>query len=85
MILDTKTHQPQTTLSEKFCKYDMSIVERGFDQLLQWEQGIYEEYKSYGNDMYKQGRISFLDKLLDKYPNNTDNLLKLIEHVRSNY
>jgi predicted metal-dependent HD superfamily phosphohydrolase len=84
MILDTKTHQATTNLSESFNHYDMSIVERDFDQLLEWEMGIKEEYKDYG-DSYKEGRLKFLESLLDKYPNNTGNLLKLIDWVKTNY
>jgi predicted metal-dependent HD superfamily phosphohydrolase len=84
MILDTKTHEATTPLSEKFNVLDMNIVERDFNQLLEWEKGIREEYKSYG-DMYKMGRIQFLESLLDKYPNNTENLLKLIDWVKTNY
>jgi len=84
IILDTKTHQATTNLSESFNHYDMSIVERDFDQLLEWEMGIKEEYKAYG-DSYKEGRLKFLESLLDKYPNNTGNLLKLIDWVKTNY
>ena len=83
MILDTKTHNSTTKLSESFNNYDMNIVERDFDQLLEWENGISEEYKSYG-EQYKEGRLKFLESLLDKYPNNTENLLKLIDYVKSN-
>jgi len=84
MILDTKTHEATTPLSEKFNQLDMSIVERDFDQLLEWENGIREEYKAYG-DLYKTGRLQFLESLLDKYPHNTENLLKLIDWVKTNY
>jgi predicted metal-dependent HD superfamily phosphohydrolase len=80
IILDTATHNATTPLSEKFNKYDMNIVERDFDSLLIWENGIHEEYKMYGN-LYKTGRLQFLESLLDKYPLNSNNLLKLIEHV----
>jgi hypothetical protein len=62
----------------------MNIVERDFDQLLEWENGISEEYKGYG-DLYKEGRLKFLESLLDKYPNNTENLLKLVDWVKNNY
>jgi len=85
MILDTKTHESNTLLSESFNHYDMNIVERDFDQLLDWERGIYEEYKGFGNDMYKEGRLKFLESLLDKYTNNTENLLKLVDWVKENY
>jgi len=84
-ILDTKTHRSSTPLSESFNRFDMRIVERDFDQLLKWEQGIHEEYSVYGNEMYKEGRLKFLESLLDKYPNNTENLLKLIDWVKKNY
>ena len=82
MILDTKTHESTTPLSEKFNQLDMNIVERDFDQLLEWENGIAFEYKAYG-EMYKMGRLQFLESLLDKYPHNTENLLKLISVVKN--
>lgn len=84
MIIDTKTHESTTKLSEKFNHLDMSIVERDFDQLLEWERGIGQEYKAYG-ELYKIGRLNFLESLLDKYPHNTDNLLKLVDWVKTNY
>jgi predicted metal-dependent HD superfamily phosphohydrolase len=84
MILDTKTHVATTNLSESFNHYDMNIVERDFDQLLEWENGIFNEYKAYG-DLYKDGRLKFIESLLDKYPNNTENLLKLVDWIKENY
>ena len=84
MILDTKTHESTTNLSESFNNYDMNIVERDFDQLLDWEKGISEEFSVYPKAQYKEGRLKFLESLLDKYPNNTENLLQLIEYVKSN-
>lgn len=84
MILDTKTHESTSKLSEKFNQLDMNIVERDFDQLLEWEKGIQQEYKAYG-ELYKTGRLSFLESLLDKYPHNTENLLKLVDWVKVNY
>ena len=84
MILDTKTHNSTTNLSESFNNYDMNIVERDFDQLLEWEKGISEEYSVYPKEKYKEGRLKFLESLLDKYTHNTENLLKLIDYVKSN-
>ena len=84
MILDTKTHESTTNLSESFNNYDMNIVERDFDQLLDWEKGISEEFSVYPKAQYKEGRLKFLESLLDKYPNNTENILQLIDHVKSN-
>ena len=84
MILDTKTYNSTTNLSESFNKYDMNIVERDFDQLLEWERGISEEYSIYSKEEYKMGRLKFLESLLDKYTHNTENLLKLVDWVKNN-
>ena len=84
IILDTKTHKSTTNLSESFNNYDMNIVERDYDQLVDWENGIEFEYSFYSKEQYKEGRLKFLESLLDKYPNNTGNLLQLIEYVKSN-
>jgi predicted metal-dependent HD superfamily phosphohydrolase len=83
MILDTKTHNSTTNLSESFNNYDMNIVERDFDQLLDWEKGISEEFSVYPKEQYKEGRLKFLESLLDKYTHNTENLLKLIDYVKN--
>lgn len=85
IILDTKTHDPNTKLSESFCNYDMNIVERGFNDLIEWENNIREEYRNIDTKEYKMGRLKFLESVLNKYPHNTDNLLKLIEFVKNNY
>lgn len=84
-ILDTSTHKGTILLSEKFNKYDMNIVERNYDSLLKWEEGIHEEYKFAGNDLYKKGRLKFLENLVNKYPMNSDNITKLIQYVKINY
>jgi len=82
-ILATATHKATIPLSEKFNKYDMNIVERDFSSLVEWEHGIHEEYK-FGGAQYKNGRLAFLESLLPKYPLNNENLLKLIEYVKTN-
>ena len=82
-ILDTATHVGETILSEKFNKYDMNIVERDFDSLLKWENGIFDEYK-FAGEMYKPNRIKFLSNMVDQYPLNSGNLSRLIEHVKLN-
>lgn len=82
-ILDTKTHQSTTGLSESFNRLDMNIVERDFEKLLEWESGIREEYKF--SDDYKEGRLRFLESLLDRYNHNAENLIKLINWVKTNY
>lgn len=84
-ILDTKKHDGNTTLSERFNRYDMGILESDYERMLSWEEGIFEEYRVFGNETYKDGRLKFLNSMLDKYPKNTDNLLKLIDYVKSSY
>lgn len=83
-ILDTKTHNSTNSLSEKFNKLDMSIVEKDYDKLVEWENGIYNEYKSFGS-IYKIKRLEFLESLLDKYNHNAGNLIKLINYVKEKY
>lgn len=84
MILDTKTHESTTELSEIFNFFDMSVVQSDYQKLLEWEKGIKDEFEPvYGKNQYKFGRLHFLESLLDKYPQNTDNLLKLIDYVKS--
>lgn len=85
-ILDTAAHQGTTLLSEKFNKYDMNIVERNYDSLLKWEEGIEFEYtKVYNKTDYKNARIKFLESIINKYPLNSANLNKLINYVKVNY
>lgn len=87
MILETKTHQSNSKLSKAFIDYDMDIINRDYDSLLEWEKGIYGEFKVYGNEAYKFGRLKFLESLLDKkeYIGNTENILKLMEYVKEEY
>lgn len=82
-ILDTKTHDSENPLSKLFNKYDMNIVERDIDSLIDWERGIREEYSIYSDEDYKMGRTNFLKGLLNKYPLNSNNLQKLIEIVNN--
>ena len=86
MILDTKTHQANTKLSETFNRFDMGIVDEEYDKLLEWESGIQSEYlPHYSKEVYKEGRLQFLESLLDKHPQNMQNLSKLIDYVKTNY
>ena len=83
MILDTKDHKASSRLSKIFSEFDMRIVERDLDSLLEWEKGISEEYSMYPKEQYKEGRLKFLESLLDKYPANSENLLGLIGFVKN--
>lgn len=84
MILDTKTHEATTELSEIFNYFDMKVVESDYEKLLEWENGIHKEF-SFAGPMYKEHRLRFLESILDKYPKNMGNLLKLIDYVKTNY
>jgi predicted metal-dependent HD superfamily phosphohydrolase len=67
---------------------DMAIIRSDYDKLLKWEDGIYKEYSFAGNDKYKQGRIQFLETLIEEeelHPYQVENLKKLIEHVKTVY
>jgi len=85
IILDTKNHVGSTPLSKKFQEYDMKICESNLENLMNWEANIRKEYSSYTSDDYKRSRILFLESILDRYPNNMDNILDLINYVQSNY
>jgi predicted metal-dependent HD superfamily phosphohydrolase len=82
-IIETKTHKPTSRLSKIFCELDMSIIKSKYEDLLKWENGIWLEYSHYGKDNYKKGRIGFLKSLLNDYPDNRENLEKLIDFVES--
>jgi pantetheine-phosphate adenylyltransferase len=85
MILDTKTHEGNTELSELFNYFDMKVVEGSLNELIEWERGISAEYEPvYGKENYKSGRIKFLESLVDRYPTNSDNIIKLIKFVENN-
>ncbi|WP_299455821.1 adenylyltransferase/cytidyltransferase family protein [uncultured Microscilla sp.] len=82
MILDTKTHEPKSQLSEVFCSLDMHIVESGsFAELQKWEFQIFKEYQMVDYKFYKQGRLKLLRKFAQRYPKNAHNLQNLIEYV----
>lgn len=84
MILATKLHQSNDYLCKIFNEYDMDIVTRDYDELLEWEKGIQHEYlPNYEfKYKYKKGRVEFLESLIKHYPNNRENLFKLIQYVK---
>jgi len=84
MILDTKKHVASTPLSQIFIDYDMGICSEGYDRLLEWESGIRMEYSHIDESDYKKNRLIFLESIIDKYPNNSDNILDLINFVKTN-
>ncbi|HAS39735.1 MAG TPA: hypothetical protein DCS93_04620 [Microscillaceae bacterium] len=82
IILDTKTHEPQSQLSTLFCSLDMYIVEHSnFHELLGWEHKIFKEFQMIDYQFYKQGRLKLLKDFVRKYPKNAHNLENLITYV----
>jgi pantetheine-phosphate adenylyltransferase len=82
-ILDTKSNTSNNELSEDFISYDMDILNRPLNDLIQWEKSIRSEYGIYPDKKYKKGRLSFLNSIMKEYKN--PDLLKLINWVSKNY
>lgn len=85
IILDTKNHIPSTPLSEKFQKYDLNIFMGSLENLLVWESGLREEYNMIDDSTYLRERLSFLENIIDRYPQNMDNILDLINRIKTKY
>jgi pantetheine-phosphate adenylyltransferase len=81
IILDTKTHKPQSELSAIFCEADLNILQQPFHRLLEYEQQIFKEFQFVDYSIYKQKRIEVLENLALK-ANNPD-LAYLIDYVRA--
>lgn len=82
IILDTRRHEPSGALSELFCKWDMAVVtDSTLPELIAWERAIFKEYQFADYGQYKTGRIAFLERCRQKYPQNTENLQALIGYV----
>jgi pantetheine-phosphate adenylyltransferase len=81
MILDTRTHAATENLSILFCKLDMSILTRSYEELLEWEKGISKEYSFMGRQ-YIEKRLEFLHKMIRHFPENKENLTRLIDFVK---
>jgi len=79
MILDTKSHQPQSELSAIFCEVDLNILRQPFSKLLEYEQQIFKEFQFVDYSIYRQKRIEVLEDLAIKV-NNPD-LKYLIDYV----
>ena len=79
IILDTKTHQPQSELSTIFCEIDLNILRQPFSKLLKYEQQIFKEFQFVDYSIYRQKRVEVLEELALKV-NNPD-LAYLIDYV----
>jgi phosphopantetheine adenylyltransferase/predicted metal-dependent HD superfamily phosphohydrolase len=85
MILDTKKHIPTLPLSDAFCSYDMSDL-YSEENLADTEYQIFKEYQCYPVELYKAGRIDFLEKQLienNKLTDRCDTLKKRIDWVKA--
>ncbi len=82
MILDTKTHHPQTPLSQQFVDWDMAVVtDSDFGQLLAWEKGIFKEFQFTDYSFYRLGRLALVEGWMKQYPQNSHNLKCLLDYL----
>jgi predicted metal-dependent HD superfamily phosphohydrolase len=82
LILATKTHDKIHELISNFNKFDCSILDSGFSDLLKWEEQIYKEYEFAGCS-YKDERIKFLESCIPDHMENLENLNRLIKYIRN--
>nr|WP_294946903.1 adenylyltransferase/cytidyltransferase family protein [uncultured Mucilaginibacter sp.] len=69
IILDTKTHQPQTALSAIFCAADLNILRQPLDKLLEYEHQIFKEFQFVDYSIYKGKRVEVLRTLRQSVDN----------------
>lgn len=82
IILSTKNHNSEDKLCKIFNTLDCSIMSKNYDDLLIWEKEIKAEYSFVDLKTYKEKRIEFLNNNISKYPDNENNLKKLIRLIR---
>jgi len=85
IILDTKTHKGSSTLSDIFQRWDLSILEISFNELIKFEEKIFKEYQFVDWSVYRPERIrvlSELDRIVDFFPRG-GNIMQLIEYIES--
>jgi len=79
IILDTKTHKPNSELSHIFCQADLNILNQPFDKLLKYEQQIFKEFQFVDYAVYKEKRVEVLKSL--QHSVNNPALEYLIDYV----
>jgi hypothetical protein len=84
IILATKTHDKVYELISNFNKIDCSILDRGFADLLKWEEEIHKEYE-FAGDLYKERRLKFLELSIPVHMDNIENLHRLIKYIKKLY
>jgi len=81
IILDTKTHQPDSELSRIFCEVDLNILRQPFDKLLVYEQQIFKEFQFVDFAVYREKRIEVLESLKKEVSNPAlDNLIAYVSN-----
>lgn len=88
IIIDTKTHEPRSELAEVFCKYDLSSFDQSFADVLKGEFRIRKEYAWVDWDLYRKGKLEFLNNYITKpiFRGNvvaTLNIRLLIDYVQN--
>jgi pantetheine-phosphate adenylyltransferase len=80
IILDTKTHQPQSELSSVFCDLDLNVLRQPLHKLLIYEDQIFKEFQFADFTLYRIKRVEALQQLQAKVSNT--NLSALITYVQ---
>jgi len=65
IITDTETRQMNHPWAKIFHSFDMSVINKKFDELLIWEKQIFQEYQIFDWMNYQNKRIEFLNSLLN--------------------
>ena len=58
IILDTKTRQPTTRLSQVFQSMDLSILQGSMSELIEWERSVFPEYQFLDFKEYRKQRLT---------------------------
>ncbi len=77
LILETKTHQASSPLSQRFIEADLEIFNAPFEALIKYEHQIFKEFQFVDYAIYQQKRIEVLEKF-----NESGRLDSLIAYVK---
>jgi pantetheine-phosphate adenylyltransferase len=82
--IDTFNKRDDNILEHYFYLLDLKVLTQDFEQLVEYETQIFNEYKNLiPLKEYKQGRISFLEKVKENGVGNAKEIDKLIEYVKN--
>ena len=77
LILETKTHQATTPLSQRFIEADLEIFNAPFEALIKYEHQIFKEFQLIDYSIYQKKRVEVLEKF-----NEAGRLDALIAYVK---